>query len=549
MAMEMTLPPQPPGGSTMSSRGDSKHSALARSRPETPLTEDPSLGITILPSTGEGEHSMKIFIQEHMTSILHPMAETVQELSRTLKKLSDDTVNLSNISERNSEHIGAHEQRLLLFGAGLSRTNDDLTCTRNDLSEVMDKQVTLEGDLDLTKVTLNKTEGILNATANAGQESRKLADDIDSRLRQTQLSLSEANVTHLGFADRLSELRNLHDGLNDRHMQMMTSLQQVKQSDENTRSMMKRHIGSVEKQKKDDQRSFSLLDERVKTMEAMILDISHKTSNHAKQIKVMSSDLRHCVAELGEVIGVQQGQAAKDQSQDTAADKDRAERQTGAEKFSNRMTRLEEGLAQLHRQQNQEKEAVTNRHKDMQEVVYKVAADVKENSGNLDALAKTAKYNEDRLIRNETKIAQAESNIDKVFRLEEKVDGDVRQLGMNLRDLQSTVEYQKHELGKTNTNLANTRQDIESTNGQIKQLNLDLVDMQGAMTKIGTRLELAHEYFQGMSKGFQDTHKRVTAGADGMIPPKTISSRKMLPDIPGSKLKQGAADRETPQPG
>jgi len=525
---------------------------LGDARPETPLHEDPLLGITMLPSSGEGENSMKVFIQEHLTFILQPLAETVTDIQKSIRKIKDDTAHANGISERNMEHISAHEQKLVLVNAAVQRCSDDVTNQRKDTSEVLDRIVNVEGELDLTKVGLNKMEGYVTATANASHDYRKMIDDIDARVRQVQLSVSETNVYHMAFTDRLSEIRNLHDGLNDRHMQMVTTLQQVKQSDENTRAVVKRHISTVDKQKKDVQRSFTLLDDRLKVVEGMVLETNHKTQQTAKGLKKIELGLKDVLGEMSEVVGVQQGlnqtTATKTSSDAQSPQPAKAAQapENPTNKFANRMGRIEESISLLHRNQAFEKDAAATWKKEVDEMIKKSVVDMRENTLHLELATKNAKGNEDRVLRNENRIIQLESNVDKVMKLSEKAGEDTERKIVNgpIRDLQAVVEFEKLERDKTNTHLAHVEKSIEPIRPEIQMLNKEVIDMQGAMSKIAMRAELAHEYMQGVSKGFQDTQKRVSAGLDGMMPPKTITNRKMLPEIPGSKSSQ----REAPSP-
>jgi len=505
------------------------------------------LGGAMLPSTGEGENNMKVFIQEHMTSILQPLAETVTEMQRAIRKIKDSTAQATGIAERSMEHISAHEQKLVMFGSGLSRVTEDILHQRNELSEVADRQVTIEGDLDLQKVGLNKLEGYIAATATADQDVRKMIDDVDARVRQVQLSVSETNVNHMAFADRLSEIRNLHDGLNDRHMQMMSALQNLRQSEENTRSVLKRHVSTCEKQKKDAQRSFALIDDRLKSAEAICLETTHKTQTNAKSLKSLSTDLKHVLGELGEVVGQQQGGKGDDakQQQPTKAAQD----QSPAERFGNRMGRIEESISALHRNQAFEKEGAGIKLRELEDLVKKTVADSRDNSLCIELHSKTQKSQEERILRNETRQGQCDSNIDKVQKMADKLDADTRELVLNGRELTAMVEHEKHEREKISTNLSNNGKDLEVTNTNVYVLNKDLLDIQSSMVKIGMRLELAHEYFQGMTKGFQDTHKRVNAGLDGMVAPKTVSHRKILPDLPGSKNYSGEGRDRLPSEG
>jgi len=326
---------------------------------------------------------------------------------------------------------------------------------------------------------------------------------------------------------------------------MVTQLQQLRVSDENTRSAMKRHISSFEKTRKDDQRSFMLVDGRLKSVEEMLLECTGKVQKHSKNMKILTADMKHITGELGGVMGMQQEKEQKDESNPEEARRNSVV--SHAEALTSRFGRLEEAVNQLTKSQSFEKEAIAKRHKEVADLSVKTAAEMKDATLALDGFQKNQRLLEDRVMRSETRIAQEETNMEKCQKQAEKFENDLRGVSVSLKENSTEMEFQKHELTKTNGILSGTRQDLETTNGNVEELSTVFGELQGAMIKIGTRLELAHEYFNGMSKGFQDTHKRVSSGLDGMIAPKVMSARKVLPEIPGSR-PASEQSRSSPSP-
>jgi len=518
-------------------------------RPETPLSDDPSFGkagVTMLPSSGDGENSMKLFMMEHLTFILQPLSETITEVQNSLKRIRDDTAHATSIAERNMEHISAHEQKLILLGAGLSRVNDDITNQRKETAVALEKFVTLEGEVDLTNVSLTKMEAYVKATANAGHDLPQMVDDFDLRIRQAELTVSEMNVFAMAFTDRLHEMRNLHDGLDNRHLQTVVALQELKKSEENTRTVVQRQVATRDSIKKDVERSVTLLEDRLKVAEEMVLESKQKTQETAKGLKAMEEGLQGVLGEVGEVANVQQGLNAttKDRQSPEPAKQD----QSPAERFGSRMGKIEESISQINRNAAFEKDAQTKWQKEVDEMINKCVIDMRDKSLNMEAATETAKGNENRSLRNEGRITMAESNIEKVMKLAEKGIEDAQILIQPFRELTYTVDLQKFEIEKVNQHVARVEEEIPPLSEEIEVLNRYVVDMQGVVSKIGMRLELAHEYMQGVSKGVQDTQKRVSAGLDGMMPPKNVTNRKMLPEIPQNAAKaQRALESPSPQ--
>jgi len=529
----------------------------ANLRPETPLHEDPVLGMTMLPSNGEHGNAMQVFIQEHLTTILQPLAETIQELKYAVKICKDDSALANSIAERNLESIATHEQKIVLFGGALERVTNDIKDQRVEVQEAVDEFVKIEVEIDNTKVSVAKTEGYLQSCITSSAEVRRMIDDVDSRLRQVQLSVSETNVHHMAFEDRICEIRNTYDGLNERHMQMMSTLQQYRQSDENTRSVVKRSVATADKHKKDSQRSFTLLDDRLKSAEAMLLDTSHSTQRNSKQLKQLSSDVKQVTGEMGEVVGAQEMAAAQQHKtveparqtieQKVAAAQDANPQGGGSAGMGNRMGQLEQGILLLNRSQEHEKKTLDLKCKEMDDLIKKTIVDVRDLAPVIEHTAKAITLLEDKVLRNESKVAQVESGFDPVVKKCEKVEQDIRGFPAQLRELAAVIDMRKHDKEMTDAGIANVNKDIAGVHTAMRTIAKDQVEYAGSLTKITMRIELAHEYMQGMSKGFQDTHRRVAAGLDGMHPPKTVQQRKTLPEIPGSVASRGGGASPPPK--
>merc|ERR1712083_405681 len=87
-------------------------------------------------------------------------------------------------------------------------------------------------------------------------------------------------------------------------------------------------------------------------------------------------------------------------------------------------------------------------------------------------------------------------------------------------------------LQKMETYTSTTRHALGQTNAVVQHLHGDLGTTKGGLEKTAVRLDLAHEYIHGMSRGLQETHKLSLAGQDGMLAPKHgINRTQPLPMI------------------
>lgn len=483
-----------------------------------------------LPNTGGAEYSMKVFIQEHMTSILEPLADHIQELHHELEGMLEDIRQLNGKADKSLEVLGDHDRRLLTLAASIARNSEDLNLTKaglNDLGEAL--AVARNGDEEV-QAALRRTEGQVQALASVGKELRKSMEELEGRNRQLQLQVSESSVLHLGFSDRLSEVKSMYEGLGQRHLDTIKHLQHVKQAEDDTQENLKRHIAASERQRKDDGRSFTLLDQRTKTLETMLIQTDHTQQKQARTIKRISDDMQQCTRAIEEATGGETTRAPTPQPVQSAQPRDLARSRT--EMVGPRVAKLEESLTNLERAQATDRNTVLSSLTGLRELVEKNTADISRNTSNLESTTQAERMLERRVHKLEEWAQEVDKKQHDVQRQADKTDHDVRPLFGAVKELENKIDQLQIV-----DDLASRRQDglekeLQATAEAMEQLEGELDATNSVVTKIGTRLELAHEYFQGLGKGFQDTHKKVCTGSDGMMPPRT-TQRKILPDLPG----------------
>merc|ERR1712064_245490 len=75
-----------------------------------------------------------------------------------------------------------------------------------------------------------------------------------------------------------------------------------------------------------------------------------------------------------------------------------------------------------------------------------------------------------------------------------------------------------------------TRKDLSNTNSHVQALNGELGTTCDGVAKIASGLDVANEYLHGLSSGFQDAHRCVMDGQDGLLPPIS-DKREVLPKL------------------
>lgn len=472
------------------------------------------------PNNGEGELSMSTLIQKHMTNILAPLAERVMDLEERGLRHDAAAAAADDRAESVGSKLDLHDRRLATLSTDLARTTQDLLAASEGLGEYSERQAAFDKDHEFTRSLANRLESGLKDSNAVVLDLQRARDEFDNRLRELQRAVSETNIAHLNINDRMSELRNRHEGLNDRHLEVVKSVQETKQTDENTRQALKRFTSIFDKQRKEDGRAMATADDRIKNLEESVSDAQHKVELCAKTVKPMKKEVDRLKGSLDEVIGASRaangGQPAN---------------------LEQRLRKVEDVMINLNRLPSSDARGPTNtegQQQALRDAISKNASDLARHGANFDNLAQIISSNTNRVQHNEGVLSEMGTRQEKLKEQVENNDKEVRSLAQSIqRDATNRIEAQALELAKTNTSLMQERQRVDTNTSTLFNLQTELGSTNGQLNKVGQSIDLAHEYFNGLSKGLQDTHKRVLAGQDGMLPPKTATPRRPLPVIAG----------------
>lgn len=482
--------------------------------------------------TGEGEHAtnMSQLVQRTMTSILTPLNERVLELEEWCQAQEKSIAELAERSQVAAGRLDGHDQKVAGLGADLARSNEDVKLAHEGLQEAAERHAALENDHDVTRALANRTEAMHKNTAASLGDLQRMQEGLDSQVRQLQLALSETNIAHLNINDRVSELRNRYEGLNDRHLDLVKSVQDLKQADENTRQALKRFTATFDKQRKDDQRSFSQLDDRAKNLEAALIEAQHQSETGQKQGKATKAEVERLKQHLEALVGQQSG--AQNGLQNSSA--------VGPNDWQGRIGKIEDSLARVSKLTSTDKNQSLNVVQAVSDAMHKSTQDLAKVMGDIESLDKVVKNHDNRIMKLEHTGTELAANQQKMREQADRAEQDLRgQIAAVQRDANSKSDNHSLELAKTNAVLQQTNQRAEAHAGALQSLHSDLSSTNGMVSKLGHSVDLAHEYCQGITKGFHDTHKRVQSGQDGMLPPKSGGSRR-LPVIVPSSPRPGA---------
>jgi len=183
---------------------------------------------------------------------------------------------------------------------------------------------------------------------------------------------------------------------------------------------------------------------------------------------------------------------------------------------------------------------ITAGQKENRRLITELGDRVSKNANDIAAMDHAQVTHVDHLRRLAHRAGDLESNGERLAGRMDRAEANVNNLMVAKEEVVRRVDAHAFELKQKDTQLGRARADLDSTAQRLESHSADLSSNAEVLARLGTRLELAFEYFQGMGRGFRDTHRKVAAGEDGLLPPRG-GMAKTLPTIPSPMGRSDAA--------
>eukprot|EP00927_Polykrikos_kofoidii_P036672 TRINITY_DN30951_c0_g1_i1.p1 TRINITY_DN30951_c0_g1~~TRINITY_DN30951_c0_g1_i1.p1 ORF type:complete len:473 (+),score=93.97 TRINITY_DN30951_c0_g1_i1:91-1509(+) len=464
------------------------------------------------------ESSMKDFIQEHMTSILRPFADHVVELKSLVKQLREDLTETATLSTKNSHRLDLHDPRIATLEANCAKVRADFDALHPQFLKLRELHFKLDIDHNLTKENLVKTDQRHAALQGFVNELSALESDDRNCIAKLQRDLANTDSNAGKLARSHADLKTFTDGLHNRHEETVLTLAKTKQLAEDTHETLKSHISAADFRHRENWKAVSFIQDNWRNMEDML-------SNSMRMLRKQAEDLEATSMEVNLLNCQINGGKPED----------------------------DDGPVRNHRI-GTAPFVVKDRFDEIERNFRKIATSLESNIGSVHDLTQTVRGNTDVIQRNSGDIqsfVQVQSNhnirINGLFQrtgvLEKRadvltdradvVDIDLTNLRTQSEQAFSNLRQHSEELDLVRAHQKRSDESLDDAHRGVQNLNVELGVTRGVVAKIDARLNLAHDYVQGLSKGFQDTHQKVVHGKEGMLVPMQTTTRT-LPKIPGS---------------
>lgn len=463
------------------------------------------------PNFGEGTASMQKFVMQHMTSILHPMSQHVKELQEYTEELAKDLKLVGSKVEENRSKLDNHSVMLSKGHEELRSKAGELEGLREEYQNLHDKQIIIESDTKSVKEAVGTMEERLSKSIDVQHVLHKSMDDTKSEMHELGLKLWKTSALAEKIQAGLSELTESHTGLHERHLGLARSSQQVTKICEGTQNGLAKLTPKFEHHRKEMSNGIASLNERSTCLEKMLLDVRNQLGSYDQQaastrgiIEAMQTSLGGVQCEVGKLTGGQ-GKDNKNKKEDSIIARLQAAEQ-GLDKISQNVeyvtTSVLGTVHNLKRDLDDSTVIIASHQSNILELSSKA-----ERHGN--EILSTKSRTDELELKEATLSKRANDVDDSVSQLVAFQRSSARQLDLHTLELER-AQVDRHQMGKK----------IEGVAESVHSVSTDLGATNDGVARISSRLDLAHEYFDGLNKGLQETHKQVLTGQSGMLPPK-----------------------------
>eukprot|EP00450_Noctiluca_scintillans_P024343 CAMPEP_0194513130 /NCGR_PEP_ID=MMETSP0253-20130528/45321_1 /TAXON_ID=2966 /ORGANISM="Noctiluca scintillans" /LENGTH=493 /DNA_ID=CAMNT_0039356651 /DNA_START=23 /DNA_END=1504 /DNA_ORIENTATION=+ len=479
-----------------------------------------------LDTPNQGEDMMQMFIQQHMMNILSPIAEHVRGLQAQVDQILHDVPRMNGDMEKHEHRLDHCEQKLTHLWTNLMQSNARVDGLRNDLMKLAEECHTLEAQHEVTKAALSRADGVLQATASSALELKQNLKNSDAHIRMLQIASAETNK-HLteGLEPGLQQVREFHDALNERQLDVIQDLQQTRQFSKTTNEALKEFMKTFEQQRKDDSKRFGRLADQTTCLDAGLADVNHRLQTQCDHLSTTNTDVRQLKASLEQTTGALQG-----------LDSQHSETVRAVQDTMSRMSKAEEGITQGSMNLSSEKNYLLDLVQDQGTKLGRTIQDVS-------TLDSAQRSHLEHLQTIDHRTSGLELRAKKSDEQSDSLDRHLKGLGVWQSKAMDEIDSLQTEHKKTAMHLHTTSRALDVACSKLHGVSCDLDTTNDNMGRMGQRVDLAHQYFGGLSKGFQNTHKRVVAGEDGMLPPKVGSGLFSLPSISAASPRNPTSPR------
>jgi len=463
---------------------------------------------------------MQDFIQQHIRSILRPTAEHVIEIQDNTRQLAENFKWMSEQLRESKERLNTHDHALSAVRESHSSISNHVGQLERGVLEAAQKHKALDTEHHSTKSSLSNAHGRLDAVDTSVHTLNGMLEKTDVLAQQLQLKLSQTSKLADRLESELNELKGSHMGLCDRHLNLARGHQHTMQDIEAHGQGLTRATSKMDSHRAEMIHEVAGLNERCGSLEQLLTGLRRDLGVHAESSKAAMSQLSQLTGELSDFQ--QTLQSVQDGSKSS---------KNAAASLLQRLSDAELGVASLRREFQAEMEKnVFGQVQELAKQVKVTTATADTNFTDIRSLEGPHKQHTEQIRFIEERLREAEKKGERLNLRLDMSDNQVHGIKGAQRDAAHKINLQALEMERTRGRQMQMHQIMGDQSMNLQHLNSEVGSATANVKNVSARLDLAHEYFDGLGKGFQDAHRHTVAGTGGMLPSKLPQGR-LLPEL------------------
>jgi len=491
---------------------------------------------------GQGEHSMMGFIQTHMSSILKPFAEHVDDILRSVGSLQVGLTETNTVVSEHKMRLEKHTGLLAGIRKDLDSTRLQFEALQSGLDKCVAEKSQLETDHANTKAglgdartRLETSEGALQELQTSlrgtrssvsklreglGETDRNIARSIEPAVQQIQANLKRLEEAHQGTAGLLDKHKHSTDNFHEEYREFTEASASQQRSNETTFRQINAQLTTFGTELKDTNDRIKLHVEdlantnntiqpmkmRLETLDSHLEGTNKKQNHQEKQITDLQVQCNGFVADLAKLFVFYEEVKEQNIFESFAKLKQKV---NVAFEDVNRLSETSDTHSKNFHDQNDRLTTLDDKHGKLQEQVDRLDKRVGEET--LDDVALYAEGN---------KKSPGQRFI-----------AVVQQASVTAKQKSASVTLKKHtkELEKQNNVLAKTCTQVEAAEAKVEAIEDQLKNAMDDVKRLTAGLDLTQEYWKGLSKGFKETNRSINS--EGEVLPSKGKHIMVLPPL------------------
>jgi len=486
------------------------------------------------PRLEEGHSSMANMINSNLAGILKPITDHIMDLQQDLQRLSIDMNSVQSFVDRGGAKLKEHSLQIFNVEAEVHQNLAQRGWCVAEFEQLHAKHASLHDAHGETRVLADGAVTRCQALDRITEDLQKSIERLDLIASELKADLDEQRVRK-AEQTTVVELQNMYEGMNSRQLGLVQTVESNRTASEKSQKALSILTFEKKSQEKELWKSvaalkdgFHGLDSRLGQTETDVLvrgkmvdDMKLTLDDHMEMLDGLENDVR---ATEQEQEKLKKARDVQGQEQEAAHN----QRTKLATVINDKFNLLKEITNEIQDKLDQSNEEVARLG--TKEVTMSAAFN--RNAEDILTFGQTQRHQSQQIAQSKQDLEeyQAKQSTEAAERAARHAEHR-QTVNKNHVGLSGKIEAHSKELKAHEEKHSETEKSLNVTKSHLRKTDANVESTQSNLLGVTLRLDLAHEYFRGLSKGFEDTHRRVQNGEDGFLSPKS-SPGKMLPVLP-----------------